>query len=165
MLTPGKIQVLSWQDSSTSGRVLCCSVKVGLWRIPFLRGLWLPENCFMPFRNCQLRVSSKLHYFVGSCSFDDLKAGLAYLKRKRGTQHEGPLAFVKANLTTFMDCQDTLAGTECVVLRLFLNCSKEDELPQNLQTLWVRCPPLRDKPPWMSSPPGVKFPVDVKPHP
>ena len=44
------------------------------------------------------------------CSFDDLKAGLAYLKRKRGTQHEGPLAFVKANLTTFMDCQDTLAG-------------------------------------------------------
>ena len=45
-----------------------------------------------------------------SFSFDDLKAGLAYLKRKRGTQHEGPLAFVKANLTTFMDCQDTLAG-------------------------------------------------------
>ena len=48
--------------------------------------------------------------YVPSVSFDDLKAGLAYLKRKRGTQHEGPLAFVKANLTTFMDCQDTLAG-------------------------------------------------------
>ncbi len=57
-------------------------------------------------------TQSQLAFFTFHllCSFEDLKAGLAFLKRKRGTQHEGPLAFVKANLTTFMDCQDTLAG-------------------------------------------------------
>ena len=41
-------------------------------------------------------------------SFDDLKAGLAYLKRKSSQRNEGPLAFVKANLTNLMDCQNTL---------------------------------------------------------
>jgi len=41
-------------------------------------------------------------------SFEDLKAGLAYLKRNSSKRNEGPLAFVKANMTTFMDCQDTL---------------------------------------------------------
>ena len=43
-------------------------------------------------------------------SFDDLKAGLNYLKRRASQSQEGPLAFVKSNLTTFMDCQDTLTG-------------------------------------------------------
>ncbi|ELU12463.1 hypothetical protein CAPTEDRAFT_207105, partial [Capitella teleta] len=43
-------------------------------------------------------------------SFDDLKAGLAYLKRKSNQQTEGPMSFVKANLSTFMDCYDTLSG-------------------------------------------------------
>ncbi len=55
-------------------------------------------------------------------SFDDLKAGLSYLKRKSSQRNEGPLAFVKANLTTFMDCQDTLAG------RLYLSL----EVPEDL---------------------------------
>ena len=45
-----------------------------------------------------------------SSSFDDLKAGLEYLKRKSGQQTEGPMTFVKANLSTFMDCYDTLSG-------------------------------------------------------
>ncbi|XP_013403813.1 exocyst complex component 2 isoform X2 [Lingula anatina] len=40
--------------------------------------------------------------------FDDLKAGLQYLKRNSGRQKEGPLAFVKTNLSTFMDCQETM---------------------------------------------------------
>jgi hypothetical protein len=43
-------------------------------------------------------------------SFDDLKAGLAYVKRKSSQQTEGPMSFVKANLSTFMDCYDTLSG-------------------------------------------------------
>ncbi|KAI0228580.1 Exocyst complex component 2 [Lamellibrachia satsuma] len=42
-------------------------------------------------------------------SFDDLKAGLAFLKRKSSQKDEGPMAFVKANLSSFMDCYDTLA--------------------------------------------------------
>ncbi|KAK2166794.1 hypothetical protein LSH36_35g06011 [Paralvinella palmiformis] len=41
-------------------------------------------------------------------SFEDLKAGLGYLKRKSSQQNEGPMAFVKGNLTTFLDCLDTL---------------------------------------------------------
>ena len=53
-------------------------------------------------------MTSHNHFII--YSFDDLKAGLAYLKRKSSQRHEGPIAFVKANLTTFMDCQDTLAG-------------------------------------------------------
>ena len=32
------------------------------------------------------------------------------MKRRSSLRNEGPLAFVKANLTTFMDCQNTLAG-------------------------------------------------------
>ena len=41
-------------------------------------------------------------------SFDDLKAGLAFLKRKSSQQNEGPMAFVKSNTATFLDCYDTL---------------------------------------------------------
>jgi len=43
-------------------------------------------------------------------SFDDLKTGLANLRRKALQQNEGPLAFAKTNLTAFLDCYDMLTG-------------------------------------------------------
>ncbi|XP_064599052.1 exocyst complex component 2-like [Liolophura sinensis] len=45
------------------------------------------------------------HY---STSFDDLKAGLAHMKRRASHRSEGPIAFVKSNLTATLDCQDSL---------------------------------------------------------
>lgn len=43
-------------------------------------------------------------------SFDDLKAGLAYLRRKVESQRDGQLSFLKANTGAVMDQLDTLMG-------------------------------------------------------
>ncbi|KAJ8686377.1 hypothetical protein QAD02_022171 [Eretmocerus hayati] len=42
-------------------------------------------------------------------SFDDLKAGLTYLRRKVNSQKEGQLSFLKANVGSVMEQLDTLA--------------------------------------------------------
>lgn len=41
-------------------------------------------------------------------SFDDLRAGLAHMKRKSKHRSEGPIAFVKSNLSSTLDCLDSL---------------------------------------------------------
>ncbi|ESN97150.1 hypothetical protein HELRODRAFT_193281 [Helobdella robusta] len=41
-------------------------------------------------------------------SFDDLKSGLAHLKHKMVQRDDGPFSFAKNNLTTFLNCFDTL---------------------------------------------------------
>lgn len=41
-------------------------------------------------------------------SFDDLKAGLAYLRRKVESQKEGQLSFLKSNAGSVIDQLDTL---------------------------------------------------------
>ncbi|XP_076112322.1 exocyst complex component 2-like isoform X2 [Mytilus galloprovincialis] len=43
-----------------------------------------------------------------STSFDDLRAGLAHMKRKAKHRSEGPIAFVKTNLSSTLDCLDSL---------------------------------------------------------
>ncbi|XP_078337720.1 exocyst complex component 2-like isoform X2 [Crassostrea virginica] len=43
-----------------------------------------------------------------STSFDDLKAGLAYMKRRASHRSEGPIAFVKTNLSSTLDCLESL---------------------------------------------------------
>lgn len=43
-----------------------------------------------------------------STSFEDLKAGLAYLKRKVESQRDGQLSFLKANTGSVIDQLDTL---------------------------------------------------------
>ncbi|XP_042900895.1 exocyst complex component 2 isoform X1 [Parasteatoda tepidariorum] len=40
--------------------------------------------------------------------FDDLKTGLAFLRRKVETHDEGPLAFMKSNVSSVMSCLDAL---------------------------------------------------------
>ncbi|XP_064641021.1 exocyst complex component 2-like isoform X2 [Lineus longissimus] len=42
--------------------------------------------------------------------FQNLKDGLAFLRLKSAERSEGPLSFVKANLTTFLECQESLEG-------------------------------------------------------
>ncbi|KAL3858816.1 hypothetical protein ACJMK2_009069 [Sinanodonta woodiana] len=41
-------------------------------------------------------------------SFDDLKMGLNYMKRRSSHQSEGPVTFAKANLSGILDCLDSL---------------------------------------------------------
>ena len=41
-------------------------------------------------------------------SFNDLKAGCAYLKRKIDSQKEGQLSFLKSNIMSILDQVDTL---------------------------------------------------------
>ncbi|XP_070536873.1 exocyst complex component 2-like isoform X2 [Ptychodera flava] len=43
-------------------------------------------------------------------SFEDLKAGLSYLKKTSAQRSEGPLAFMKENVSAFMDCQESLTA-------------------------------------------------------
>ena len=43
--------------------------------------------------------------------FDQLKEGLEYLKKEESRRATGPLAFVKENIATFMDAEETLTGT------------------------------------------------------
>ncbi|ESO82768.1 hypothetical protein LOTGIDRAFT_108931 [Lottia gigantea] len=45
-----------------------------------------------------------------SASFDDLKAGLGYLQRKASQRSQGPIAIVKSNLSTILECLDSLAA-------------------------------------------------------
>lgn len=40
--------------------------------------------------------------------FEDLKAGLAHMKRRATQRSEGPIAFVKSNLSSTLDCLDSL---------------------------------------------------------
>lgn len=42
--------------------------------------------------------------------FSDLKLGLAHLKRKATQRQEGPIAFVRSNLSSTLDCLDSLSG-------------------------------------------------------
>ena len=65
-----------------------------------------------------------------------MKAGLAFLKRKSSLKDEGPMAFVKANLSSFMDCYETLAGQyDCgdSVVTLWSLCG------DSVVTLWSLC--------------------------
>ena len=39
-----------------------------------------------------------------------MKEGLEFLKREESRRATGPLAFVKENITTFMDDEETLTG-------------------------------------------------------
>ncbi|KAK3086910.1 hypothetical protein FSP39_025328 [Pinctada imbricata] len=41
-------------------------------------------------------------------SFEDMKAGLAYMKRRATQRSEGPIAFVKSNLSSTLDCMESL---------------------------------------------------------
>ncbi|GAB1601968.1 exocyst complex component 2-like isoform X1 [Argonauta hians] len=45
-----------------------------------------------------------------STSFDDLKAGLGYMKRKAAQRSEGPIAFMKSNLSSTIDCLSSLSA-------------------------------------------------------
>lgn len=40
--------------------------------------------------------------------FDDLKTGLAFLRRKVSTHDEGPLAFMKSNVSSVVSCLEAL---------------------------------------------------------
>ncbi|CAH1269792.1 Hypp4243 [Branchiostoma lanceolatum] len=62
-------------------------------------------------------------------SFEDLKTGLSYLKRKSTQRSEGPLAFMKGNLTSIMDCQDALAVQQGQWMKA---TSAEDTMHQDL---------------------------------
>ena len=50
-----------------------------------------------------------LNYFCLD-RFTDLKDGLAFLKMRVDQRSDGPSSFCKANLTTFLDCQEALEG-------------------------------------------------------
>jgi len=52
----------------------------------------------------------KVVFLLYAGSFEDLKAGLANLRRKALQQNEGPFAHAKINLTTFLDCYEMLTG-------------------------------------------------------
>lgn len=43
-------------------------------------------------------------------SFDDLRAGLAFMKRRASHRSEGPITFVKSNLSSTLDCLESLDG-------------------------------------------------------
>lgn len=43
-----------------------------------------------------------------STSFDDLRAGLAFMKRRASHRSEGPITFVKSNLSSTLDCLESL---------------------------------------------------------
>ena len=42
-------------------------------------------------------------------SYDNLKAGLSHLKYKATQRSDGPREFIKYNLSTFLDCYQTLS--------------------------------------------------------
>ncbi|XP_077993599.1 exocyst complex component 2-like isoform X2 [Glandiceps talaboti] len=76
-------------------------------------------------------------------SFDDLKAGLQYLKRISEQRSGGPLAFMKANVSAFMDCQDSLTA-------MHTKLEGDDVLGSpsicsNLQEILERCNDNADK--------------------
>ena len=53
-----------------------------------------------------------IQFISFKCSrFDQLKEGLEYLKKEESRRATGPLAFVKENIATFMDAEETLTGT------------------------------------------------------
>ncbi|XP_059170244.1 exocyst complex component 2-like [Physella acuta] len=45
-----------------------------------------------------------------NASFEDLKAGLSYMKRKASQRSEGPITIVRSNLTSILDCLDSLSS-------------------------------------------------------
>ncbi|CAG5128462.1 unnamed protein product, partial [Candidula unifasciata] len=45
-----------------------------------------------------------------NANFEDLKAGLSYMKRKAGQRSEGPITIVRSNLTSILDCLDSLSA-------------------------------------------------------
>ena len=68
-------------------------------------------------------------------SFDDLKAGLAHLKHKAGQRNEGPKEFLKINLTTFLDCYQTLTGASAAFLAFIQSHIRSFCLKKNLCVL------------------------------
>lgn len=46
-----------------------------------------------------------------NASFEDLKAGLEYMKRRALQRSEGPITVVRSNLTAILDCLDSLTST------------------------------------------------------
>ncbi|KAL8560897.1 hypothetical protein ACOMHN_059081 [Nucella lapillus] len=46
-----------------------------------------------------------------NASFEDLKAGLEYMKRRASQRSEGPITVVRSNLTAILDCLDSLTAT------------------------------------------------------
>ena len=57
-----------------------------------------------------LKLRTKCNFSLKICRFDQLKEGLEYLKKEESRRATGPLAFVKENIATFMDAEDTLTG-------------------------------------------------------
>lgn len=54
-----------------------------------------------------------MHMCLSLCvvfSFDDLRAGLAFMKRRASHRSEGPITFVKSNLSSTLDCLESLDG-------------------------------------------------------
>ncbi|CAL1540086.1 unnamed protein product [Lymnaea stagnalis] len=45
-----------------------------------------------------------------NASFEDLKAGLNYMKRKASQRSEGPITIVRSNLTSILDCLESLSA-------------------------------------------------------
>uniref|UniRef100_A0A2C9JZR4 Exocyst complex component 2 n=1 Tax=Biomphalaria glabrata TaxID=6526 RepID=A0A2C9JZR4_BIOGL len=43
-------------------------------------------------------------------NFEDLKAGLSFMKRKASQRSEGPITIVRSNLMSILDCLDSLTG-------------------------------------------------------
>jgi hypothetical protein len=50
--------------------------------------------------------------------FDDLRAGLAHMKRRAKQRSEGPIAFVKSNLSSTLDCLDSLQSEFDIMSRI-----------------------------------------------
>jgi len=63
--------------------------------------------------NMSLENFSPLWYLLEhhqNVSFEDMKKGLAHMKRKADHRQEGPITIVRSNLTAILDCLDSLSG-------------------------------------------------------
>lgn len=89
------------------------------WRITTVQGshltLW-DTQLFSSLQVCILILVCNLHVWyvcLSLCvvfSFDDLRAGLAFMKRRASHRSEGPITFVKSNLSSTLDCLESLDG-------------------------------------------------------
>lgn len=89
------------------------------WRTTTVQGshltLW-DTQLFSSLQVCILILVCNLHVWyvcLSLCvvfSFDDLRAGLAFMKRRASHRSEGPITFVKSNLSSTLDCLESLDG-------------------------------------------------------
>nr|XP_006811907.1 PREDICTED: exocyst complex component 2-like [Saccoglossus kowalevskii] len=70
-------------------------------------------------------------------SFEDLKAGCQYLKRTSAQRSEGPLAFMKANVSAFMDCQQSLTAMHDKFLKD--DVEGENSICESLENTLEKC--------------------------